>query len=376
MEPFPLIRVSGDPHTRGYQYGRQAADRIHKGIGHYSAQVERYALPTGGIGELVREYMPVIERFEPAYVEEMRGVAEGAGVGFEQIVLLNARTEILKLAEKPALRAAWQSQQTPDGCTGVVAMPEVTANGRLLHALNWDWKAECAETGVVLHVERTDGPDLLTFTEAGALGRAGFNTAGIAITGNYLESDRDYTQVGVPLALIRRKVLECDNLALAMRSVYSTEKSASSNMIVSHADGIAIDFECAPDETFLVHPEVGLLIHANHWVSQAALAKLQDRGAANMPSTLYRDIRARQLLQPKSGTMTIDDLRNALLDDFQTPYSLCQPERPNMAGTITATVAMIIMEPESGFMEVTPLPARGTPAQTYHLPGMRTGKER
>jgi isopenicillin-N N-acyltransferase-like protein len=147
-------------------------------------------------------------------------------------------------------------------------------------------------------------------------------------------------------------------------------------MIVSHADGIAIDFECAPDETFLVHPEVGLLIHANHWVSQAALAKLQDRGAANMPSTLYRDIRARQLLQPKSGTMTIDDLRNALLDDFQTPYSLCQPERPNMAGTITATVAMIIMEPESGFMEVTPLPARGTPAQTYHLPGMRTGKER
>jgi len=43
-----------------------------------------------------------------------------------------------------------------------------------------------------------DGPDLMTFTEAGALGRCGFNAVGIAITANYLECDRDYRQVGVP----------------------------------------------------------------------------------------------------------------------------------------------------------------------------------
>ena len=43
--------------------------------------------------------------------------------------------------------------------------------------------------------------------------------AGIAITANYLECDRDYRQVGVPLALIRRKVLEQEHLALAMRAV-------------------------------------------------------------------------------------------------------------------------------------------------------------
>ena len=41
-------------------------------------------------------------------------------------------------------------------------------------------------------LRRDDGPDLLTFTEAGALGRSGFNAAGIAITANYLRSDRDY----------------------------------------------------------------------------------------------------------------------------------------------------------------------------------------
>jgi len=35
-------------------------------------------------------------------------------------------------------------------------------------------------------------------TEAGGLARSGFNSAGVAITANYLESDRDYRQLGVP----------------------------------------------------------------------------------------------------------------------------------------------------------------------------------
>lgn len=369
VQPFPFIRVRGEPRERGRDYGRQARERIHKGIGHYTAQIARYALSVDYIAALCRDYLPIIAAFEPRFVDEMRGIAEGAGVAFEDILLLNARTEILKLAEKPALRESLAaSRQVPDGCTAVIVMPEATATGRLIHAQNWDWKAECAETGVVLHVERDDGPDVLTFTEAGALARAGLNANGIAVTGNYLESDRDYRQVGVPLALIRRKALESDNLALAMRAIYVTGKSASNNMIVSHAGGVAIDFECAPDETFQVHPENGLLVHANHWVSPVALSKLQDKGVGNMPSTLYRDLRARDLLRPKLGTITPQDVRTALLDDFQTPYSLCQPERPNQAGVVTATVAMIVMEPALGTMQVTPLPSRGTAATEYSLP--------
>src|SRR6202007_2163302 len=100
----------------------------------------------------------------------------------------------------------------------VVVLPEAAQSSCLVHAQNWDWKRECTETAVVLRIRRDDGPDILTFTEAGALARSGFNAAGIAITANYLESDRDYSRVGVPLALIRRKVLESPHLALAMRS--------------------------------------------------------------------------------------------------------------------------------------------------------------
>ena len=318
VEPFPLIEISGAPRERGRQYGRQAADRIRKGTSHYVAQLKDLSLDRDGIASLVRDYLPVIEAFEPAYIEEMRGIAEGASVPFEDVALLNARTEILKLA-RPEIRARLTAQEDPDGCTGVVVQPQASQAGRLIHAQNWDWKRECAETAVVLKVRRDDGPDLMTFTEAGALGRCGFNAVGIAITANYLESDRDYRQVGVPLALIRRKVLECEHLAIAMRTVYCTQKSAANNMIVSHREGVAIDFECAPDETFPVHPERGLLVHANHFVSPVALGKLKDTGILNTPDSLYRDIRVRELLQPHIGAITLDTVKAALFDDFASP---------------------------------------------------------
>ena len=380
-DAFPLIEVSGPPRERGRQYGRQAAGRIALGVEHYAGQLARSSCDWPTIRGLVQDYLPQIEAFEPAYVEEMRGIAEGAGLDFEAIVLLNARTEILKLGQRRGLAAerAGEAREpaspdnargpaSPEGaCTGVVALPGATQSRRLIHAQNWDWKVECAETAVVLAIRRADGPDLLTFTEAGGLARSGLNAAGIAITANYLESDRDYRQTGVPLALIRRKVLESEHLALAMRAVYATPKSAANNMIVSHAGGIAIDFECAPDETFQVHPERGLIVHANHWVSPVALAKLKDTGIANTPCTLYRDLRVRELLAPQIGALTRDAVKAALFDDFAAPWSVCRPPRETVNGTMTATVAMIVMEPALGLMEVAPLPALNRRFTTYRL---------
>jgi isopenicillin-N N-acyltransferase-like protein len=313
-------------------------------------------------GRLVRGFVPTIEAFDADYVAEMAGIAEGAGVPFEQVVLLNARTEILQLA-----RRSREAEDDADACTGAVLLPEATRDRVLIHAQNWDWKAECAETGVVLRVRREDGPDILTFTEAGGLARAGLNAAGIAITANYLQSSRDYTQSGVPLALIRRKALEQTHFALALRVVATTAKSASNNMIVSTAEGYAIDLECAPDEAFPLHPEAGLLVHANHWQSPVALAKLKETGLASVPDSLYRDVRVRQALAPHRGRLTLEHIRDALFDDFATPWSVCRPPRPSLEGTATATVAMILMVPGEGVMEICPLPALNREFTTYGL---------
>lgn len=363
--PCPLIEISGTPFERGQQYGEQAAERILKGIGHYKDQLHSSGLKDSDLAAMIDRFASAIEDYGQQYIEEMRGIARAVNTDLAAILLLNARTEILKLARRREKGQADFIQS--DGCTGVFVMPSATCDNVFIHAQNWDWKAECAETAIVLKIKRIDGPDIITFTEAGGLARTGFNSAGISISGNYLETDRDYRELGVPLAIIRRKVLEQDHLAMSMQAVYGTRKSASNNMMIGHAHGVAIDFECAPDETFLVHPENGVLVHANHFQSQVALSKLLDRGVVNMPDSLYRDLRVRQLIEPHVGKVTVDTVKTALSDTFESPWSVCRPPRKSLSNNQSATVAMIVMVPGEGRMEVALLPALGAHFWNYSL---------
>lgn len=95
-----LVEVNRTPREQGCKYGEQASSRIRLGIDHYSVQLERDKLSWQGICELTARYEPTVARFEPNYIEEMHGIAEGAGVEFAAVLLLNARTELLKLAQR------------------------------------------------------------------------------------------------------------------------------------------------------------------------------------------------------------------------------------------------------------------------------------
>jgi len=362
LEPFPLISIGGPPRERGRQYGQQAAERIRHSAQLYLGRMRRSVPADEDINDLARRLVPQVEAFDAQYIEEIHGIAEGAGIPFLHAFIINARTELVSLANRMARGA------DIDGCTGVVVLPGRSRSGRLIHGQNWDWLAECVDTAVLLRVEGHNGTaDLLTFTEAGGLGRSGLNAAGIAITANYLESDRDYQQDGVPLALIRRKVLEQHHVALAMRVIATTPKCCSNNMIVSQAEGWAIDFECAPDETFPLYPDRDLIVHANHWQSPVALAKLRETGVADMPDSLYRDWRVRRHLEACGGAIGLDDVKEALFDRFGHPYSVCRPRNQATHDRLSATVAMTIMEPASGFIEVAPMPAENREFTRYSL---------
>ena len=361
---FPCFEISGSPFERGVQYGQACPQIIARSIEIYSKQLLDMGYDWAGIRRLVNQFKPNIEAFEPLYLEEMRGIAEGSGHDFEAIILINARTEIIHLGRR-------NKHDNPelDGCTGAIVLPEATLNNELLHGQNWDWRAECAETGIVLRIRREDGPDLLTFTEAGGLARAGLNSIGTAITGNNLESDRDYQTLGVPLPLIRRKALEANHFALAMKAVAITPKSGSNNMMLSHAGGFAINYECAPDEVFPLYAVDELLVHANHWRSQVAQVKLKNTGIGGAPESFYRDIRVEKLLKQHHGSLTLEHVKSAFFDDFGTPFAVCRPPRPSSSGedNLSATVAMILMRPASGFMEIAPLPAINREFAQYRL---------
>jgi isopenicillin-N N-acyltransferase-like protein len=365
--PFPLIDLAGSPRERGRTHGKAAAGRLKRGAKMYAESLLKSGVEWKELERRAEAMVPGIEHFDPAYVEEMRGIAEGAGEPFAAVMLMNARTEMVAAARRQ--KAA---QQFPDGCTAALALPEASADGVLLHGQNWDWRAECAETGVVLRIRRDDGPDILTFTEAGGLARSGLNSAGIGLTANALECDRDYQRgAGVPLPFIRRKVLEAAYLAQAVQTIVSTPKPGSNHMAVSHATadggGEAFGFECAPDETFWLAPEQGLYVHANHWISESGRARVKDTGLAETPDSIYRDKRVRDQLGPKRGKLTLEDLRGAFFDKWGSPYSVCRPPRMNSRGVMTATTAMILMRPGEGHLEACPMPALNRTFTTYSL---------
>src|SRR5258706_59497 len=176
----------------------------------------------------------------------------------------------------------------------------VAASGRLLHAHNWDWREEAADSSIVLRVRGENGPDILTLVEAGGLARHGFNTAGVALTANFLASDRDFKTPGVPLAVLRRKILEQPNLAAAAKVPGTTRRSCSNNIMLSQADGEALDLECVPDECFWIQPEGGLLAHSNHFISASARARVRDTYFGTNPDTLYRVTRVHDYLAART----------------------------------------------------------------------------
>src|SRR3546814_8167931 len=91
-------------------------------------------LAEASVAELAEAYVPRIADFDSDHVEEMRGIAEGADVPFAHILLLNARTELLKMAGNPALRRGLFAERGADGCTTIIVQPERTPDGTLIRS--------------------------------------------------------------------------------------------------------------------------------------------------------------------------------------------------------------------------------------------------
>ena len=125
IDHFPLIEIYGSPFNRGLQYGEQARARIAASIDLYSRSLRDLGLSKSEILDLANNFIPKITHWAPDLVDEMKGIAKGASVSLSEIMLINARTEILQLAE----RGESFVDNYSDGCTGAIIMPKISASG-------------------------------------------------------------------------------------------------------------------------------------------------------------------------------------------------------------------------------------------------------
>ena len=171
-QPVPIVYAEGSPLAMGRQIGQHRREVIHQMLATYRRLLEEESerLKLRDWNEAIlhsRKYLPFAEQSVPQYVEELRGIADGAEMDFNDLLVLNC----MEALTEDALHA---------GCTSLAAAPEVTADQSLLVGHNEDWLPDDFDTVYVVHARPAAEPAFLAITYGGLLPNIGFNEHGIA----------------------------------------------------------------------------------------------------------------------------------------------------------------------------------------------------
>src|SRR5579871_6602234 len=95
-EPIPVLLVEGSPRERGRQHGELAHDQIGLSVERYMKRFQHFAgLTPDEARRRAAEFAPVIAEYDHEILEEIEGVAEGAGFGRDDLLAVNCRSEVM-----------------------------------------------------------------------------------------------------------------------------------------------------------------------------------------------------------------------------------------------------------------------------------------
>ena len=341
---YPRIAAGGSAFARGQQYGSQARREIAHCIASYRALWRhRAGLEWDTALAHASRFQGAIHAFAPDCIDEMRGIAHGAGVAYESILALNCRSELMFAAASKA-----------GECTSFAVVDQ----GRLFIGQSWDWVPFARELAVVLSVEGA----YTTVVEAGMLAKIGFNAAGLVLCTNTLVSATDTAKSGVQYHIILRRLLDMRTFAEARHLLETTERALSANYLVGHRDGQVANFEGAAGGRAtlrITEPKNGVLAHSNHFLDPA-LAEA-DSYVRQHPHSITRLADLRKSL---ATARSMDALKTALKNHDHAPNGVCSHPDPG-ANPLNArtTVASMVADPTAGEMWI----ADGPPcSHEYH----------
>ena len=340
---LPIVTVRGTARERGAQYGEQVADRVRRTRDAYAAVYAHFAKwDWERARDEAQPFVDPILRFHPASIEEMTGIAEGAGLEFADVLAMNLRTEILFAAK---VRTAGAQLPPTLECTSFAAR---TSDGAQLIGQTWDWLTFSADTVVLVEATPDDGPSYMTVAEAGLLAKFGMNSSGLALATNALVCSTDGGEPGVPYHVMLRALLDCRTPTEAATTLQSSHRSSSANYLFGTGEGLVADAETRPggyaDIAWGVPDDDGLLLHANHF-SLAPAGTVEDVGTMLMADSLFRLQRVRRLARetPHAG---VEEWKRILADHAGSPAGICCHPDPSVHAMDQWTTAVgVIFEP-------------------------------
>lgn len=338
--PFPLIEAAGAPYELGRHHGEQARDQVRAFVEHLIRAAGR---PRADVLAATHRFAPLFERHCPALLEEVRGLAAGAGLTFEEALLPQIRGEITGVLD--------------EACTTFAVAGKRTESGGILIGQTSDMDAEMEQHFIVLRLQPAAGPRILMWTFAGQLGYHGLNQHGVAHFANSLSGGP--TPVtrpgGLPHYPVKRRLYECRARAEVLAMWAALPVCSSGNYMLATGDPAIFDVEATPAGVAVLEAADGLLAHANHFLSPRFRTPVTD--AQSLPDSFSRQARMQTLLREQPSPISVQSMREALADHHGHPSGICRHEESGEGRMVT--VAGLIAEPAAGKLHV----ARGGPCR-------------
>jgi isopenicillin-N N-acyltransferase-like protein len=353
--PPPLVEVHGTHREMGCQIGEAQREQVQHSIENARLLIEQsystLELTWDGAKVQSRKYVPFAEERYSQYVDEMRGIAEGANVTFDDVMTLNA----MEAVTMDALHLT--------RCTSFAVNETRTADGHVLAAHNEDWIPEDENDVYVISAKPRDEPPFLAMTYGGLLPNVGFNAYGIAqlIDSVYPNDSR----IGIPRLVVARAVLASRRLSGAIGRTLISHRAAGYNHLLVHESGEIYSVEASSRKFEILHGTDGYMVHTNHYLSQTM--KEIENEPEELISSRVRYFRANRLLR-QSASHNIKSLQAIQKDHVNLPNSICNH---NIEGIDPLdrenTISAMVIDITSREMHI----AWGNPCQnayhTYHL---------
>ncbi|MCC6750189.1 MAG: hypothetical protein IT371_21155 [Deltaproteobacteria bacterium] len=349
--PFPELEAAGSPGTLGLAHGRAFGAAIGRSVAFYLRWLSTTAQTTPA--EVLRRaegFGPLLAQRHPELLEEMDGIAKGAGRTRTEILMVNARTDLAVLARRKAPKAQsgealpGRERSVWPGCTALALVEGKGASARLALGQNWDWRGDVKENLVLLRLRPAGRPALVTFTEAGMVAKIGFNQHRLGVCLNFLShrTDEPGGPFGVPVHCLLRLALSCRTLEEAQTLVTRAPRSASANLLLAQAAAtgpVAADLELTPRSHARLPLREGVLVHANHYKDAplaAGCTEQRNRSTLNrdqVATQLARELRA-QLPDPTAR------LQQVLRSRGGAPYAVSKTPAPDSPSVTLAGIVM------------------------------------
>lgn len=246
---FLLVEVRGMPREMGRQHGEAVREIFNCWVENRLSHLYRKGFTPGILRKKIYYYMDYYRRLDPDYLNELKGIAEGANSSLENVLLRHVTWEI--------------KEEKIENCTRFAISLEKSSIGIIFSGQNKDGDP-IVRNGIILKKKPTKGLASIRATYAGLGEGAGLNEEGLSVMENSLYSN---WKPGMPVYLFKHIIYQSVSTEEVRAKIADLsirgEMGFSGSFLFADQKSI-INVEIIQGNPRVLFPQNGYLVHGNH----------------------------------------------------------------------------------------------------------------